>query len=350
MVLEDSILRRSDVLQLLSQLRSGKVKELRPVLDPLKGFRYPTAEEVIKTGTDDVNYILNTLARLDVLRGEIQESLNACSKCGGASHFFTYRCPSCSSSKLEKGPVLEHLVCGHVDFEQAFVKGGVYQCPKCKKTMTTLGVDYRRPGTYYKCLNCGRISAIPARHYICVSCKTDSEEEGLTLFSGFTYTLNPEKIDVISNYTLDLNPLINFVQSKNWLPITPATLKGNSGVSHTFTFLAHPPYAPPREGVAIDVDISDEPVDQQRVLTLFSKALDVGVKNTALAVVGDVNESARSLAKAFGIMLFIGKTVEEVYNSLFSYLGDLIARKSKESLRVEAEYLESLIRSLERIS
>jgi hypothetical protein len=216
--------------------------------------------------------------------------------------------------------------------------------------MTTLGVDYRRPGTYFKCLQCGRISALPARHYICANCKTDSDEEGLILLPGVVYTLNPEKMDVISSYTLDLSPITNLVRSRGWISVTPAALKGNSGVTHTFTFLAHPAYVTPREGVAIDIDIADVSVDQQRVLTLFSKALDAGVKNTALAVVGDINESARSLAKAFGIMLFVGKSVEEVNNSLCSYLGDLIVRKSRESLRVEAESLESLIKSLERIS
>ena len=346
----DSILRRHDVLSLLRLMQSGGITELKPQLDPHKGFYYPAAESVIITGTEDTNSILNTLSELDILKKELDDSVNACPKCGGVCSIFTIRCPTCNSSKLEKGPVLEHLICGHVDFEQSFIKGNVYQCPKCRKIMTTLGVDYRRPGTYYKCHQCGRITGLPSRFYTCTRCNTVTAEEDLVLTPAHRYMLNPEKLGFIANYTLDLTPLIEMAESRGWIVRTPATIQGTSGVTHTFTFLAHGPNSAPNDGLAVDVEVSAEMVRQQKVLTLFSKALDTAVQSTALGVVGTIEESAKTLARSFGIHLVVGNHVGEVVSGLAAYLSEYIKRRSKDSLRVEAEHLESLIRALEKVT
>jgi len=346
----DSILRRNDVLSLLRLMQSGGISELKPELDPHKGFHYPAAESIITTGTEDTNSILNTLAGLDILKRELDDSVNSCPKCGGVCSIFTVRCPTCNSTKLEKGPVLEHLVCGHVDFEQSFVKGSVYQCPKCRKTMTTLGVDYRRPGSYYKCHQCGRIIGLPAKYYTCTRCSTVTAEEDMVLTQAYRYILNPEKTGFIANYTLDLTPLIEVAESRGWIVRTPATIQGASGVTHTFTFLAHGPNSTPNDGLAVDVEISAEMVGQQKVLTLFSKALDTAVQSTALGVVGGIEEPAKTLARSFGIHLVVGNYVGEVMAGLAAYLSEYIKRRSKDSLRIEAENLESFIRALEKVT
>ncbi len=346
----DSILRRNDVLSLLRQMQSGAIPELKPELEAGRGFFYPAAENIISTGTEDTNFILNTLAELDILRRELNDTFNSCPKCGGACLIFSVRCPTCNSSRLEKGQVLEHLTCGHVDFERAFVRGNVYLCPKCKKTMSTLGVDYRRPGSYYKCLQCGRITGLPSKYFTCSSCKTVTAEEDLNLTQGYRYTLNPEKIGLLTNYTLDLTSLIEVAESKGWVVKTPATIQGNSGVTHTFTFLAHRPNSPPNDGLAIDVEVSAERVGQQKILTLFSKGLDTAVQSTALGVVGEIEEPAKTLARSFGIHLVVGRYVGEVMTGLAAYLTEYIKKRGRNDLRIEAEQLESFIKSLEKVT
>ncbi|MEM4316151.1 MAG: hypothetical protein QXT66_07380 [Nitrososphaerota archaeon] len=350
MATADSILRRGDVINLLRLMQSGTISELRPELDSQRGFYYPSVEGIINSGTEDVNLILRTLADLEILKRELQDSVNSCPKCGGVCHVFSVRCPTCNSTRLEKGPVIEHLACGHIDFEQAFIRGNVYQCPKCRKTMTTLGVDYRRPGSYYKCIQCGRITGLPTRYYTCTRCNNISAEEDLALSQGYRYVLNPEKSAFISNYTLDLRTLIETAESSGWVVRTPATIQGNSGVAHTFAFLAHNPRSPPNEGLAIDVEVSVDKVDQSKVLSLFSKALDAAIQSTALGVVGDIEERAKVLARSFGIHLVVGSNVADVMARLSVYLSEFIKRKGELSLKVEAEELEKLIKSLEKVS
>ena len=103
----------------------------------------------------------------------------------------------------------------------------------------------------------------------------------------------------------------------------PSRVVGKSGVEHTFTFSAGPSANPTIVG---DVVLGSGDKDETKVLSLFIRVYDVGVKRSILCVSPRLTPEASRLARVYNIL-----TVESPDPKLLPrMLQDLLRRVTKQ--------------------
>ena len=99
-----------------------------------------------------------------------------CNDCGSLKLAQLFQCPLCKSPKFEQTKLIEHFGCGN------FSEASTYEddkCPKCKKQIKALGVDYRILSNRYTCKNCNDIFQDIHTGSLCLKCNnTFSVEDG----------------------------------------------------------------------------------------------------------------------------------------------------------------------------
>ena len=91
----------------------------------------------------------------------------SCSSCDSVKIGQTFHCPSCNSSNFKQGTLIEHYKCGNISTDDSY-KNNI--CPKCRKEIKTLGVDYKILKNYYVCSDCENKFPDPTLEYICLKC------------------------------------------------------------------------------------------------------------------------------------------------------------------------------------
>lgn len=97
--------------------------------------------------------------------GNIKEI--SCEQCNSLKIGQTFHCPSCTSSNFKHGKLIEHYKCGNFSEESSYQNN---ICPKCRKEIKILGVDYRVMENYYICNDCSNKFQEPAHEYLCLRC------------------------------------------------------------------------------------------------------------------------------------------------------------------------------------
>lgn len=91
----------------------------------------------------------------------------ACNDCSSVRIAHNFFCPSCKSSNFKQGKLIEHFKCGNVSVDESYQNN---ICPKCKKEIKIIGVDYKAIENYYICNDCSDKFPDPAQDYICARC------------------------------------------------------------------------------------------------------------------------------------------------------------------------------------
>jgi CheY-like chemotaxis protein len=132
---------------------------------------------------------LKKLVEIGILEAKPLRSAIVCPSCGSFSTSLRLQCPECKSVQLEKGEALEHLTCGNIDFRSKFNVGEEeFLCPKCRKKMKMIGVDYRKVEPWYKCSQ-NHFFGRPTIVFQCVKCNRD-------------FTLDEAMLDELYQYQL----------------------------------------------------------------------------------------------------------------------------------------------------
>ena len=132
---------------------------------------------------------LKKMVTAGILKAKPARSVVSCPFCGSLTVSLRLRCPECGDVQLKKGESLEHLTCGHIDFDSKFEKGeGALVCPKCEKKLKMIGVDYRRIKSWYKCSH-DHFFGKPVDGFLCSSCKRD-------------FTLEDSLLEMLQEYQL----------------------------------------------------------------------------------------------------------------------------------------------------
>ena len=92
----------------------------------------------------------------------------SCNQCDSVKVIQTFFCPSCKESDFKLTKLIEHFNCGNFSEEADYEDG---KCPKCKKEIKALGVDYRVLRDRYLCKNCGEIFQELSSHFLCSKCE-----------------------------------------------------------------------------------------------------------------------------------------------------------------------------------
>ncbi len=91
----------------------------------------------------------------------------SCNSCGSLKLAQLFQCPSCKESKFEQIKLIEHFDCGNFSEDSTYVDD---KCPKCKKQIKALGVDYRILSNRYICQNCGEVFQDVYTSFLCLKC------------------------------------------------------------------------------------------------------------------------------------------------------------------------------------
>jgi hypothetical protein len=161
------------------------------------------------------NYFIDTAIRFNqVLRDlgyvtekRFVERLHVCPVCANSHLFFIECCPSCKSSAISCQPVIHHFRCANISPESTYEYDGELRCPKCKRFLHHIGVDYDRPASVYQCDTCGNSFANPFMRVICTSCKRTFEPEELSTFDvrEYRFTDSGEKAMVTDEIKLNMS-------------------------------------------------------------------------------------------------------------------------------------------------
>jgi len=129
--------------------------------------RLPQIEELTKK--------IDILSKYDYLRKEEKSPVVfKCPICSSYDYRVIIKCPVCASDYLEKGDVIEHYSCGHVDMYSLFERGINLTCPKCDENLRQIGEDYRKVGNWIHCRKCGEFFGDGNLNLVCNSCGSAS--------------------------------------------------------------------------------------------------------------------------------------------------------------------------------
>jgi len=166
--LHRELLKSLPVKRILEALSSSE-EPLRPVWSPKTGYRYPAAEAATGLSSRKTNRLLASMVTAGILRAKVCRNIAVCPHCQGHRLILHGVCPRCGSTALEEGEALEHFVCNHTDFLEAFSTPSGLVCPNCRTPLTN--DTYRTLGVTYRCVKCGTFSQRRKMMLYCLDCK-----------------------------------------------------------------------------------------------------------------------------------------------------------------------------------
>lgn len=124
-------------------------------------------QELSGTSKESLNEHLHELEeQRKIMRvGELKEV--TCNQCNSVKVMQMFFCPSCQKTNFNKSRLVEHFDCGNFSPEKDY-KNNI--CPKCKKELKALGVDYRIIKDRYVCNNCEDIFQEMSSRFLCLKC------------------------------------------------------------------------------------------------------------------------------------------------------------------------------------
>ena len=152
--------------------------------------RYPLTVQYPLVGTGPgVRQHLEFLANQDLLRRRHFTRTHACSKCASARLNIYEACPACGSADLFEEVLVHHYRCGCQEAESRFIQGDLLVCPKCRRELRHLGVDYGKPGKIVTCRACGAVNSEPTVNFVCMDCSAVTPADDAAATDWYHYDL-----------------------------------------------------------------------------------------------------------------------------------------------------------------
>ena len=125
------------------------------------------------------------------------DRVHVCHECGDSHQLFIECCPKCKNSDIRLESMIHHFRCANISPEPTYMKEGGLVCPKCRRTLRHIGVDYDRPATVFSC-NCGNTFLNSMLKVVCTNCGKEASPEELVPLDIFEYKLTPAGIKAFS--------------------------------------------------------------------------------------------------------------------------------------------------------
>ncbi|MHB8105787.1 MAG: TackOD1 domain-containing metal-binding protein, partial [Dehalococcoidales bacterium] len=247
------------------------------------------------------------------------------------------KCPTCDSSDLTRGQLVEHFACGHVGLEKEFMQGMNQVCPKCHKELKLIGTDYRKPGMRYICNSCRGIFPSPVVKSRCMKTGEVYLLEDLHYISLYTYSLNEAYRKKLEFELEPKKQLIDYLVRLGYAVEESVQVQGRSGATHRIDILASMDDVITQHTVAIgilaapqdDVEVSIDPL-----FNFDSKIYDSGINSKMVIAVPSFTPEAMKFAERQGIRVY---SLEE--------LRALLSWRSQLTQTVALEKAEQLVES-----
>ncbi len=157
---------------LLRHLVTRRAEALDPVRHPAatKGYNLPLAGLVLDLPRGDEFELCEELSGLGLFEREFRDRIHLCPHCGHYAINFREVCPTCRSARLRVVSNVHHYRCGHVAPEPEFREGEDLTCPKCRRVLRHVGVDFDRPNQVARCEDCGGVTPDPEVECLSLVC------------------------------------------------------------------------------------------------------------------------------------------------------------------------------------
>lgn len=325
------MVRRDDVRRFIKVIIDKRVASLEPVLNAREGLVYGIEKE-IGVSCETLHSVLRELRELGIMRPLLRGNYIACPRCGSHSLMIQLYCPSCGSLRLIRDTAVEHITCGFTDLEERFERSdGRLVCPKCRKELRGIGIDYRKPGIIYRCSDCGDRFAIPRERYTCINGHVFEKQEA-SFQPVYAYIPDPVMVKKIENKLVDLKPIVDELVRMGWQGLMPASIVGISGVEHEFSLaLWRPGKRVEREGpdIVVDIYVSELGLSDKELLAFIAKCHDLEqaardpLLKIVLAIPGLTNK-AKTLAEKYGIVFVEATSADELVEKAKMLLIDVV--------------------------
>lgn len=132
--------------------------------------------EYTKSDKDTILSYLNDL----VGQGKVVKTENmkeiSCNQCGSVKIGTLFHCPSCKKPDFKNEILIEHYSCENFSAESTYKNN---MCPKCRKEIKVLGVDYRVVEQFI-CNNCNDKFPELAIGFLCLRCNNPFKLDNAT--------------------------------------------------------------------------------------------------------------------------------------------------------------------------
>jgi GGDEF domain-containing protein len=160
------------------RVRNTKLQPLRGIYS-LEGYHYPQVDFFFNKHDGSMRKVIEFLEKQNLVAGKFIDKANFCGNCFSAFLNFREICPQCKSAQLVMQEIIHHFYCAYTGPEDDFVRGERMVCPKCKKELKHIGVDYDKPSIMYNCQDCDYSTQDPDIDTICYNCGRVSIPENL---------------------------------------------------------------------------------------------------------------------------------------------------------------------------
>ena len=296
------------VLNLFSK---GSLQELRPVLDPQYGVRYPDIENATKIEPRSIPALLEKLAAHGILQAKVSEKIMVCDICSSSNLSARYLCPTCKSINLVRQTSVEHVTCGYTGPQAEFrKKGDLVVCPKCDNEFRPNGPEARvKVGDIqYTCQDCGTSTREPGIFFHCANCEALIPSKGVAFRSLYSYTLERNS-NIQSAVLLELAS--SMLKELGYQVQVPGTLTGRSGLKHKFDLVFS-------NGETGAVSVVGEPnISNERFLKeFFTSLFDSLPAFQVMIALPSASELARKLAMTNKTQIIEGGDMNTILRDL----------------------------------
>lgn len=298
----------------LSKFISQNLGTVYPIFDLNYGYRYPDVEEIVGN-PESAKKFLKNLYDAGILKKELYDKVIQCPKCGSVNVSMHYCCPKCSSINIKKASLIEHTKCGYIDSEETFRANDKLICPKCRRELMKVDVDYVRAGVWCICNNCSKSFDTPSPSHFCRDCHRIFTFDDAVCEDAYIYSLSE---NVTQKVYRGLTTLITmFLQNCGFEVESPGLLDGKSGLSHMFDIVARRSVGVIQNVIVIDLaTASDDAVSQDFVTAMFGKVYDSAPNKAFLIAFPKLEESGKKLSSRYNIDLIEAKNRDDVVNAL----------------------------------
>lgn len=165
----------------------------------------------------DLPRLLSSMEQLGLLTKTLANRAYQCKQCHSIKLLIREGCKSCHSDLVLEQPLIHHFDCAYQSIEQQFMTAtsGTLQCPKCKGSLTQLGIDYDKPGAGYYCQACEQISSEASIQADCLNCHERFRPTEEHLSNLYHYHLSDQGIQYLFNKNETSNQLIHSISEFN---------------------------------------------------------------------------------------------------------------------------------------
>lgn len=261
------------------------------------------------------NAALERMADIGILKSSLFEKMLLCPKCGTQSNVFArFKCTNCASIDVAINRMIEHLACGTIHNEKAFLLGRQMVCPTCKKKLQK-PEEQRLIGLVCTCNKCSAHFEDPSQSFFCRKCQLDFNLTTGVISDICIYDINEKILGEIRSQ-LGLPTIAKMLEDNGFQLAIPGIIAGK-GKEVQFSIVAR------KQSMvaAIDIAMSDSEVAVEPVLELYVKLLEAKSDKSVFGAMPRLSDQARDVASVHGISVAEGVTPDVLGRNILGIVG-----------------------------